>query len=155
MLKHAGKFSLPLQKTSSIRHSQFQAKRLEQFSQQDIFTAVNREVQHSMQGMLNQIRQLMRADRVLIYGFNPDWSGEILAESVDSPWKKAGSSFDNDCFLTGENCQSHYVVNDIYNQGFAPCLIEELEALEAKAYIAISGEIWRAITWNPHGVSKL
>ncbi|WP_144868212.1 GAF domain-containing protein, partial [Hyella patelloides] len=111
--------------------------RLQSGKQQDLVTVIEREMQQSMQKMLNQIRQSLTADRVLIYGFNPDGSGEVLAESLDSKWTKAGNSFDNDCFVTAENCQSQYVVNDIYSKGFAPCLIEELEAMEAKAYIAI------------------
>lgn len=111
--------------------------RLQSGKQEDLFTVIEREMQQSMQKMLNQIRDSLKADRVLIYGFNPDGSGEVLSESVDSKWTKAGNSFDNDCFITAENCQSKYVVNDIYSKGFAPCLIEQLEPLEAKAYIAI------------------
>ena len=45
-----------------------------------------------------------------LWGFNPDGSGAILAESVDSMWKKGSNSFDNDCFITPENCQSQYVL---------------------------------------------
>lgn len=33
-----------------------------------------------------ELRQLMNCDRVLIYRFNPDWSGEIVSESVGSEW---------------------------------------------------------------------
>lgn len=111
--------------------------RIQSGKQEDFITIIDRQMQQSMAKMLQEIRQLLKADRVLIYGFNADGSGEVLAESVDSPWQKATSSFDNDCFLTTENCKSEYVVNDIYAQGFAECLIEALEALEAKAYIVI------------------
>ncbi|MGK7935932.1 MAG: GAF domain-containing protein, partial [Xenococcaceae cyanobacterium] len=111
--------------------------RLHSRKQQNFMTVINREMQQLMKGMLHEIRQSIQADRVWIYSFNPDGSGEVLDESVDSQWKKAASSFDNDCFLTAENCQSQYVVNDIYAQDLAPCLIEALEAQEAKAYIAI------------------
>jgi len=34
----------------------------------------------------HELRQLMNCDRVLIYRFNPDWSGEIVSESVGSEW---------------------------------------------------------------------
>ncbi|RMF22797.1 MAG: GAF domain-containing protein, partial [Cyanobacteria bacterium J083] len=86
--------------------------------------------------MLKQILHLLQADRVLIYGFNPDGSGEVLSESVTAGWKAAGSSFDKDYFLT-KDCQPYYVVNDIYTKGFTRCFIEALEALEAKAYITV------------------
>ena len=33
-----------------------------------------------------ELRQLINCDRVLIYRFNPDWSGEIVSESVGTEW---------------------------------------------------------------------
>ncbi|HLP89851.1 MAG TPA: ATP-binding protein [Nostocaceae cyanobacterium] len=35
-----------------------------------------------------ELRQAILGDRVLIYRFNPDWSGAIVAESVAEPWNK-------------------------------------------------------------------
>jgi len=34
----------------------------------------------------HELRQLINCDRVLIYRFNPDWSGEIVSESVGTEW---------------------------------------------------------------------
>ena len=90
-----------------------------------------------MDRKLGQIRSFLNADRVLIYGFNPDGSGEIIAESVDSVWKKASNSFDNDCFITPDNCKDKYVANDIDNKDVAVCFIEQIKSLEAKAYIIV------------------
>ena len=112
--------------------------RLQSGKQQDLVAIVDREMHQSMERMLHEIRRSMQADRVLIYGFNPDWSGEILAESVDSQWVKAGSSFDQDYFLTSENHKPYYVVNNIDTQDVAPCLKESVAALEAKAYIVVA-----------------
>ena len=33
-----------------------------------------------------ELRQMINCDRILIYRFNPDWSGEIVSESVGSEW---------------------------------------------------------------------
>ncbi|GJD23208.1 hypothetical protein RIVM261_081640 [Rivularia sp. IAM M-261] len=33
-----------------------------------------------------QLRQVINCDRVVVYRFNPDWSGEFVAESVGSGW---------------------------------------------------------------------
>lgn len=137
IVAYANQFSSYLQQTVSIRHASFQAKQFEKLSQADSLLVIEDEAKQLMQRMLHQIRQLTRADRALIYAFNPDGSGAVLAESKDTKWSKVGTSFDNDCFLTIDNCQSQYVVNDIYNKNFAPCLIEQLETMEAKAYIAI------------------
>ena len=112
--------------------------RLQAGKQEDLVATIDLEMHRSMQRMLDEIRLAMEVDRVLIYGFNPDWSGEVLAESVDSQWMKAGSSFDRDYFVTTENHKPYYVVNNIDTQGVVPCLKESLEALQAKAYIAVS-----------------
>ncbi len=135
--QYSAKFILPMQQTSLIRDAEFQNKQIEQYGKQDILTAVSFQAKKSLEQKLEQIRHFIQADRALVYGFNPDGSGEILAESVDSQWNKASDSFDNDCFLTAANCEEKYVVNDIYSKGFAPCLIEQIEGLEAKAYIVV------------------
>ncbi|MDJ0657970.1 MAG: GAF domain-containing protein [Crocosphaera sp.] len=98
---------------------------------------INQQAQQRMEEGLNQIRKSLQADRVLVYGFNADGSGEVLAESVDGRWSRAGSSFDLDYNLTEDNCKPYYVVNDISTKGFALCLMEALEALQAKAYIVV------------------
>ena len=98
---------------------------------------ISQQAQQRMEGGLNQIRKSLQADRVLVYGFNPDGSGKVLAESVDGRWSRASSSFDLDYFLNDDNCKPYYVVNDIATKGFARCLVEALEDLEAKAYIVV------------------
>ncbi|MGK7940821.1 MAG: GAF domain-containing protein [Crocosphaera sp.] len=98
---------------------------------------INQQAQQKMEEGLNQIRKSLQADRVLVYGFNADGSGEVLAESVDARWSKAGSSFDLDYNLTEDNCKPYYVVNDISTKGFALCFMEAIQALEAKAYIVV------------------
>jgi methyl-accepting chemotaxis protein PixJ len=103
----------------------------------DLITTINQEAYQIMQDGLNKIRQSLKADRVLVYGFNPDGSGKVLAESVDSRWSRMGSGFDQDYFIKENNCKSYYVVNDISTKGFARCFLEALEAMEAKAYISI------------------
>ncbi|WP_265263107.1 GAF domain-containing protein [Spirulina subsalsa] len=37
-----------------------------------------------------ELRDALECDRVLIYRFNPDWSGTVLCESVASGWKSLG-----------------------------------------------------------------
>ncbi|MFQ4139214.1 methyl-accepting chemotaxis protein [Nodosilinea sp. PGN35] len=39
--------------------------------------------------LVAEARDILAADRVVIYRFNPDWSGQIAAESVDSSWPSA------------------------------------------------------------------
>ena len=134
--KYASQFSSPLEQLTFILNSQFQTQEIEKFSQSNFLSSINQQARKSMQKMAHNIRQLLQGDRVLVYGYNPDGSGAVLGESVDSQWQPAGAVFDRDYHLKPD-CEAFFVVDDIYAQGFTRCFIEALEALEAKAYIAV------------------
>jgi light-regulated signal transduction histidine kinase (bacteriophytochrome) len=114
-----------------------------------------------------EVRQLLNADRVVVYRFEADWSGEFVAESVADGWvslleKQLGDpALQNnisecsakmmgrrsiqpvDTYLQttkgGQYAQgaTERVVHDIYQAGFSPCYIEVLESYQAKAYIIV------------------
>ena len=104
----------------------------------DLVANMEHSMELSMEEMLHELRQNLKADRTLIYGFNPDGSGAILAESVDEVWKKGSNSFDNDCFVTPDNCKTKYICNNVSDKDLSPCFIEQIESLDAKAYIIVS-----------------
>jgi methyl-accepting chemotaxis protein PixJ len=114
-----------------------------------------------------QVRDLLKAERAVVYRFEPDWSGEFVAESVASNWTALmQEQFDNpilrenvsECsakILGGGKArvadtylqQTHggmyakganfRVVDDIYQAGFTPCYIDVLEQYQARAYIIV------------------
>ncbi|NWF58784.1 MAG: PAS domain S-box protein [Fischerella sp.] len=43
-----------------------------------------------------ELRQVLNCDRVIVYRFNPDWSGEFVAESVGSGWISLIEQHDRD-----------------------------------------------------------
>ncbi|NEQ34852.1 MAG: GAF domain-containing protein [Okeania sp. SIO3I5] len=72
-----------------------------------------------------ELRQTINCDRVVIYKFNPDWSGEFVAESVTSGWKILQQEQENDPTLKqnaleNENClkdeSDPNVIEDTYLQ---------------------------------------
>ncbi|MDM9586191.1 MULTISPECIES: GAF domain-containing protein [unclassified Nostoc] len=88
-----------------------------------------------------EIRKLLQADRVAIFSFNPDWSGNFVAESFTSGWTplvgvepaiadtylqqtQGGRYVDNQTFI----------VNDIYQAGLTNCHVTLLEQFQAKAF---------------------
>lgn len=122
---------------------------------QTIFRTTTEEVQH-----------LLDVDRVVVYRFEADWSGEFVAESVAKGWvslldkqlddpvlkdnisdcsaKMLGSySAQVDTYLQstkgGQYAQgaTERVVKDIYQAGFSPCYIGVLENYQARAYIIV------------------
>jgi methyl-accepting chemotaxis protein PixJ len=93
-----------------------------------------------------EVRQLLRCDRVAVYRFNPDWSGEFVAESVATGWVRVVGpdiktvwedthlqDTKGGRYAKGESL----AVNDIYKVGHSPCHVEILEQFEVKAYIIV------------------
>lgn len=85
------------------------------------------------------LRQLIAADRVMVYSFNPDWTGTMVAESVDSNFNSVlHEKIDDPCF------RGRYVdlyrngrvrgINDIRKEpGLTECHIRLLEKYDVKA----------------------
>ncbi|MEA5513009.1 GAF domain-containing protein, partial [Nodularia sp. UHCC 0506] len=74
-----------------------------------------------------ELRQAVECDRVLIYRFQPDWSGELVAESVSEFWPavipaKPGDSKITEVSVDQDNCvitkltDSEAVIRDTYLQ---------------------------------------
>lgn len=100
-------------------------------------------------------RQTIQADRVAIYRFNPDWSGNFIAESVSADWiPLVGSDIQKvweDTYLqeTRGGRYRHnqtYAVHDIYSAGHRQCHIDLLEQFQARAYaiapIFVHDSLW-------------
>uniref|UniRef100_UPI00286D7C99 GAF domain-containing protein n=1 Tax=Chamaesiphon sp. VAR_69_metabat_338 TaxID=2964704 RepID=UPI00286D7C99 len=103
----------------------------------DLLAAIEIEAQEVMQTTLENIRHNLQADRAMVVAYNPDWSSNVIAESVGVNWAKAGNSLDLDYSINGENFKPYYVVNDIDAKGFDRCLLESLAPLQMKAYIVV------------------
>lgn len=110
----------------------------------------------------DEVRQLLQSDRVAIYRFNPDWSGQFVVESmsagavslmtaqdehpeikeniVDCGLKCLVDFTSTDTYLQAteggdfSNYEAFRVCADIYTAGFSPCYIQVLEHYQARAY---------------------
>lgn len=104
------------------------------------------DIDKIFQTTTQEIRQLLKCDRVAVYRFNPDWSGEFVAESVGNGWVKVVGpgiktvwedthlqETQGGRYAKGES----FVVNDIYKAGHFPCHVEILEQFEVKAYVIV------------------
>ncbi|MEH2401375.1 GAF domain-containing protein [Nostoc sp.] len=113
-----------------------------------------------------ELRRLLNADRVAIYRFNPDWSGEFVFESAAEGWislmheqlqrpelrenisecstKDLAKPPIADTYLQDteggsfSSSEVYRICNDIYNSGFSDCYIKILEIYQARAYVIIA-----------------
>ncbi|MBD2357188.1 GAF domain-containing protein [Tolypothrix sp. FACHB-123] len=105
------------------------------------------DVEEIFKTSTQDIRQLLKCDRACIYRFNPDWSGEFVAESVAHGWIKLvgpdkitvwKDTQIQECAQMGKYQKGDYFfTNDIYNAGHSPCHIEALEKFEVRAYVTV------------------
>ncbi len=87
---------------------------------------------------VREVRKVMHTERVVIYSFNPDLSGTVVAESVVPGWTQAlNATIDDPCFKEQhiKNYKNGRVrgINDIYHAGLTECHINTLEKFEVKA----------------------
>ncbi len=113
-----------------------------------------------------ELRRLLNADRVAIYRFNPDWSGEFAFESVGDGWtslieqqlqqpnlrenisdctvKDLTKIPEIDTYLQDTaggrftRGEVYRICNDIYSADFSQCYLEVLESYQAKAYVIMA-----------------
>ncbi|MEM8718591.1 MAG: ATP-binding protein [Cyanobacteria bacterium P01_G01_bin.39] len=52
-----------------------------------------------------ELRRVLQSDRLVVYQFNPDWTGQVVAESVGQGWISIMVEQKNDSILTGDRVQ--------------------------------------------------
>ncbi len=92
--------------------------------------------------IVQDVKSFLNADRTVIYKFNPDMSGNIVAEAVDQPWVASlHSNIVDTCFrdnLGGEYRQGKiFVANDIYHANLSSCHIQLLEKFQVRANLVV------------------
>lgn len=164
---------LCLELTITLQQSEFSAKLTQQNeAERAIFKVIDRirrslDIETIFRTTTQEIRQILKVDRVSIYRFKEDWSGEFVAEStapgwasllqeqIDNPMLKQnisecsvktlgnGSVHLTDTYLQqtqgGKLAKgiAFRAVSDIYDAGFSPCYVEMLERYQARAYVIV------------------
>ncbi|MCA1993731.1 MAG: GAF domain-containing protein, partial [Coleofasciculus sp. S288] len=100
------------------------------------------ELEEILNTTVTEVRQFLQTDRVVIYCFNPDWSGIVAVESVNPDWTAVlGTNIHDPCF--GKNYAEKYqqgrvsVVEDIHTAGLTPCYIDFLAQFEVRASLTV------------------
>ncbi|MEH2290206.1 sensor domain-containing diguanylate cyclase [Nostoc sp.] len=91
---------------------------------------------------VTEVRRFLQTDRVIIYRFNPDWSGVVVTESVAEGWRTILNMEITDSYFVKTQGQSYQqstlkVTPDIYTAGLDPCHVELLEKLQVRAKLVV------------------
>ncbi|MDZ7955667.1 GAF domain-containing protein [Nostoc sp. DedQUE09] len=158
----AGQMGVALQQADLLSQTQQQTLDLQQAAeQQRVLFEVVAKVRESLdldaifQTTTQEICKSLQADRVAVYRFEADWSGEYIAEFVGDNWLKLVDSDTKtvwqDSYLqeTQGGRYRHnetFVVDDIYEAGHSQCHVTALEQIQARAYaiapIFIGQQLW-------------
>ena len=94
-----------------------------------------------------EVRQILNCERVVVYQFYPDWSGEFVHESMAYGWKSLMfapglKTIWEDTYLQetqGGRYRNHetLAIDNIYNASLTKCHLEILEAFQVKAFIVV------------------
>lgn len=100
----------------------------------DLETIVNRT--------LTSVREFLKCDRVLIYRFQTDWSGDIIIESVVNPSRSVlGINIKDPCFKEQhiERYRQGHIqaVEDIFTAGLQPCHIALLASFQVRSNLVV------------------
>jgi GAF domain-containing protein/anti-sigma regulatory factor (Ser/Thr protein kinase) len=100
---------------------------------------------------VEEVRQFLQTDRVLIYRFEPDLSGVIVVESVKNPIDTVfGFKLKDPCFAAKhikryQQGQVH-ILNDVQTANLSSCYQEILDSFGVKANLVVpiiaNGQLW-------------
>jgi methyl-accepting chemotaxis protein PixJ len=90
--------------------------------------------------LCQELRLQLSADRVAIYRFNFDWTGEFITESMAPGWMAlVGNTFRDTYFESTQgnryNTKDVYQCEDIYRGGLSACHVQLIERFQGRAYM--------------------
>ncbi|MBD2208687.1 GAF domain-containing protein [Calothrix sp. FACHB-156] len=119
-----------------------------QLEREHLMRTVSGRIRHSLnlQDILNatvqEVRDILQVDRVIVFRFAADMSGTIVAESVENGWTACiGVEIKDTCFQTGAELACYQgrnkAIANIYEAGLTDCHIRMLEQFEVKASLVV------------------
>lgn len=101
------------------------------------------ELEDVLNTTVSEIQQLLKSDRVVIYRFEPDWSGFVTVEAKQPGWiSLLGRKIDDPC-LASEACILPFtrgavgVINNVDASELAECYLDLLRQFQVKANLVI------------------
>lgn len=107
------------------------------------------QLEDTLETAVTEVRRLLQCDRVLVYQFAADMSGEIIAESVGAGWTAVLGTTIEDTYFQDQGADAYrqgrrQIIADIASADLDPCHFRLLAQFEVKAVlvtpILIGGE---------------
>lgn len=116
--------------------------------QHQLITQLAFQIRHSLEltktleSVVSSVRQVLQCDRVLVYQFAPDMSGQIIAESVKEQWRVTLGQTVEDTYFQQQGAEEYrqgrrQVVNNVHQANLDACHLKLLEQFEVKAIFVV------------------
>ncbi|MBW4470156.1 MAG: GAF domain-containing protein [Stenomitos rutilans HA7619-LM2] len=113
-----------------------------------LFSAIAQRIRQSLHlddilnTTVNEVRSLLKADRVMIYRYQPDSTGVITVESVGDSWRSLLGEVIHDPRMTIDAFKIRYkngqtVIADIQKAGLEPLYVDVLVRYQVKAHMLL------------------
>ncbi|NEP83021.1 MAG: diguanylate cyclase [Okeania sp. SIO3B3] len=112
-----------------------------------LMTFIQERIRHSLnlndilKNTVDEVRKFIKTDRVLIYKFNPDGTGEVLMESIASGLESVIENISINSYDNSDNLQQKHLTENIYKNIPIPHLIpydmEFLTRFQVKSHLVV------------------
>ncbi|HLO51408.1 MAG TPA: PAS domain S-box protein [Kamptonema sp.] len=166
------------QRTVALERSQ--ATLQQQMERERLMVAIAQQIRHSLNlseilnTSVNQVQQLLAADRVVIYRIWPDSTGTVIAEAIAPEWPKIANitlpeeAFPEHCRLSYAQGKVFTLTDRLSNEALLPCMVEFLAQIQVRAELVVpiiqQNNLWgllithqcaRSREWQPWEVELL
>ncbi|OKH52286.1 hypothetical protein NIES2101_14885 [Calothrix sp. HK-06] len=168
----AAQLGVALQQAELLAQTKQQTIELQKAAKQQqlLFDVVSKireslDIESIFQATTKGLCQLLQTERVSVYHFHSDWGGHFVADfgavspECSNTSKLGVGTIWNDTYLQQTQggryrANETFVVNDIYQMGFADCHIEILEQFQIKAFaiapIFVQQKLWGLLAAYQH-----
>ncbi|MBW4495357.1 MAG: PAS domain-containing protein [Oscillatoria princeps RMCB-10] len=119
-----------------------------QLEHQRLFNSMRDRIRQSLNldeiltATVTEVRQFLQADRVLVYQFDPNMDGTIVAESVAQGWRESlKNQIQDTCFRERKGADyllgRKRAVADIHTAGLSDCHLQLLQGFQVKSYLVV------------------
>jgi PAS domain S-box-containing protein len=147
--------------TEIVQRKQAEAALQQQFQRERLVSAIAGRIRQSLnlEEILNataaEVRQVLQTDRVIIFRFDPDWSGKVVVESVDDYCLPIlGKDIYDPCFKHAYILPYQQgrvkAIEDIYTANLNQCHIDLLSQFQVRANLVVPILQSEQIIQNPN-----
>lgn len=129
---------LSLERVSFLEQKDAETERAQQLNETSAAIRESFSIEDIYQAAVSGTRNSLKTDRTVVYLFDENWQGSVVAESVEQGFTKAlGVNIADPCFA--ERYVEKYLkgrvkaTNNIYEAGLTDCHLGQLEPFQVKA----------------------